>query len=206
MKKLIWLIILVIIGLGIYLIMNSGAPDDVEVSQIEDAKTEEINPELDMTLDDPNDGVEKVFLTSFNFEGYGPGKTETGTFGSYAITDVSIENSEVKSGKLTFKASSINTGKDGLNTHLCSDDFFDCEKYPDITFVLSKVEPTETSSEYKVTGNLSFHGVTKSVSFNVNKTPEGEYSADFKLDTTPFGMKYIAVDKEVRIQFTGNIK
>ena len=50
-------------------------------------------------------------------------------------------------------------------------------------------------------GTLTFHGVTETVSFPVTLMEEG-FSADFLLDTTPFNLKHVGVNKEVRLQIT----
>ncbi len=66
-------------------------------------------------------------------------------------------------------ASSIDTHNDPRNAHLRSADFFDTDNYPLITFKSTQVEHLAEQS-YKVTGDLTMHGVTKSITF------EAEYS------------------------------
>src|SRR4051812_8387252 len=63
-------------------------------------------------------------------------------------------------------AASIDTNEAKRDDHLRSADFFDTEKYPKITFKSTKVEPAG-ANEYKVTGDLTMHGVTKPVVFSV---------------------------------------
>lgn len=62
------------------------------------------------------------------------------------------------------EASSINTNNEQRDAHLRSGDFFEVEKYPLITFKSTKVEHIE-GQEYRVTGDLTIHGVTKPVTF-----------------------------------------
>jgi polyisoprenoid-binding protein YceI len=50
-----------------------------------------------------------------------------------------------------------------LTGHLRSPDFFDIEKFPLSTFAITALEPAATNAS--VTGNLTLHGVTKSISF-----------------------------------------
>ena len=51
-----------------------------------------------------------------------------------------------------------------------------------------------------MTGLLTFHGITNKVSFPVIVS-DNMISADFMLDTTPYKMKHVGVNKEVLISF-----
>ncbi len=68
---------------------------------------------------------------------------------------------------------SIDTGDANRDAHLRSPDFFEAEKYPKITFKSTKVERV-SGEEFKVTGDLTMHGVTKQVTF------DGEYTGQIK--------------------------
>jgi polyisoprenoid-binding protein YceI len=59
-------------------------------------------------------------------------------------------------------AASIDTGNDRRDSHLRNPDFFEVEKYPDITFVSTKIDRS-SEHQFRVTGNLTMHGVTKEV-------------------------------------------
>jgi polyisoprenoid-binding protein YceI len=61
---------------------------------------------------------------------------------------------------LTAKTASINTGDDQRNAHLKSADFFAVDSLPTLSFVSTKVVKV-SEGKYKVTGNLTLHGVTK---------------------------------------------
>jgi polyisoprenoid-binding protein YceI len=54
--------------------------------------------------------------------------------------------------------------------HLKSADFFDVDKYPTITFKSTKVEQVE-AEKFKVTGDLTMHGITKEVVLDVVGSP-----------------------------------
>ena len=69
--------------------------------------------------------------------------------------------------EFTIKAASINTGAEGRDKHLRSADFFEAEKYPEITFKSTSVEPTKTKDLYNVTGDFTMHGVTKRITLPV---------------------------------------
>ena len=56
----------------------------------------------------------------------------------------------------------VDTDEPDRDTHLKSADFFDAGKYPTIVFKSSSFEKI-SDKKYKVTGNLTMHGVTKQV-------------------------------------------
>ncbi len=73
---------------------------------------------------------------------------------------------------VTIDASSVDTHNEKRDGHLKSPDFLDVAKYPTITFKSVKIEP-ESDGKWKVTGNLTLHGVTKLVVLEVSgPTPE----------------------------------
>ncbi len=91
----------------------------------------------------------------------------SGTFNDF---DVTVESSKPDFSdakfKLTAKTASIDTRVDARDEHLRSADFFDVEKYPTIEF---KSTSTEKSGEhrYKLTGDLTLHGITKQVTMDL---------------------------------------
>jgi polyisoprenoid-binding protein YceI len=145
----------------------------------------------------------KVEDFTFTFTGYGPGgKTETGTFKKMTVSDITTDaKGNPTSGKLTIDTSSVSTGKAGLDKHLCTDDFFNCAKYPNIVFTYKSIA-IKSVTKATVTGSLEYNGAKKDVSFDVAMDAgKLSASADFLLDTTPFKFKYTGVNKDVRIQF-----
>ena len=76
----------------------------------------------------------------------------------YNENDVSKSSVEV-----TLKVASINTNIKDRDDHLRSPEFFDVEKYPEITFKSSRVEQTETC--LMITGILTIKDIAKEVSF-----------------------------------------
>jgi len=69
----------------------------------------------------------------------------------------------------TIDASSINTRVDKRDAHLKSPDFLDVEKFPTITFKSTKIE-ADGPNKWKVTGDLTLHGVTKPVVLEVESS------------------------------------
>jgi polyisoprenoid-binding protein YceI len=68
--------------------------------------------------------------------------------------------------EFTVKAASIDTAQPNRDKHLRSADFFDAEKFPEITFKSTKVKAVG-KDKYEVTGPLTMHGVTKPVTLLV---------------------------------------
>jgi len=69
----------------------------------------------------------------------------------------------------TIDATSINTRVDKRDAHLKSPAFLDVDKFPTITFKSTKVE-ADGAGKWKVTGDLTLHGVTKPVVLEVEGT------------------------------------
>jgi polyisoprenoid-binding protein YceI len=78
-----------------------------------------------------------------------------------------INNSRVY-GKV--KTASVDTNDETRDAHLRSADFFDVEKYPEITFESTHIEPLG-GPEFRVTGDLTIKGITRSV--ELDSTVEG---------------------------------
>lgn len=82
----------------------------------------------------------------------------------------------------TAKTSSIDTDNERRDNHLKSPDFFDAEKHPELSF---KGNLVKQGGKYKLKGDLTLHGVTKPVEFDVTyggtmNTGRGE-KAGFKI-------------------------
>ena len=98
-------------------------------------------------------------------------------------------------------AASINTRDAQRDAHLKSPDFFEVEKYPKVTFASTRVE-RKSEGELAVTGNLTIHGVTREVLFDVEgPTPAGKdpwgntrigLSATAKINRKDFGLNWNA--------------
>ncbi len=78
--------------------------------------------------------------------------------------------------QLTIQAASIDTRNADRDAHLRTNDFFDMDTHPEITFVSTAVEQTD-DDEFKVTGDLTIKGVTKpvTVEFEYNGTAVDPY-------------------------------
>jgi polyisoprenoid-binding protein YceI len=68
---------------------------------------------------------------------------------------------------VTIPLSTLYTGVAGLDEDFRSTDFFDTAKFPTATFRSTQVQRGVMKDQLKVTGDLSLHGVTKSVTLDV---------------------------------------
>jgi polyisoprenoid-binding protein YceI len=89
----------------------------------------------------------------------------SGTLTEHA-TDKTLSSVEA-----TVDVSSIATGDAQRDAHLKSADFFDSAKYPTMTFRSTKVQPNGDGG-YKVTGDLTLHGITRQQIFVVEGPSE----------------------------------
>ncbi|CAN5576826.1 YceI family protein [soil metagenome] len=82
-----------------------------------------------------------------------------------------------------------------LTEHLKSPDFFDVAKFQKATFTSTKIvaDTAKGANNFNVTGDLTLHGVTKSVTFpatiNINET-EVAVNADFAINRKEFAIVY----------------
>ncbi|MSU20380.1 MAG: YceI family protein [Pedosphaera sp.] len=86
---------------------------------------------------------------------------------------------------------SVWTDNDRVTGHLQSPDFFDVKQFPVSTFTITSIE--SSAGQQKVTGNLSLHGVTKSVSFPANIQVADNavaVKADFAINRKDFNINY----------------
>lgn len=110
--------------------------------------------------------------------------------------------------ELTVQASSVDTNNKQRDEHLRSPDFFNVKQFPVLSFKSTAVKQTGTG--YEVTGDLTMHGVTKSISLplvggrtaafppSVQRTG---YSTELVLKRSEFGMDKMlnALGNEVHI-------
>ena len=74
--------------------------------------------------------------------------------------------------ELTVPVESIDTHNDKRNQHLKSPDFFNAKQFPTLTFKSTKVDGTGDS--YKISGDLTIHGVTKPITIDFKKGTDGK--------------------------------
>jgi polyisoprenoid-binding protein YceI len=122
-----------------------------------------------------------------------------GTFDDFDATFVTAENPLESSVTATAQVASINTNDANRDGHLRTNDFFEAETYPTITFVSTGVRLD--GSDFKVDGDLTIRGVTKPVTFDLDfggfsTDPYGNYKAGATATATinreDFGLLYNA--------------
>ncbi len=62
----------------------------------------------------------------------------------------------------TVKAASVDTNEAARDEHLRSADFFDVEKFPELAFESTRIEPLGEDS-FRIVGDLTMHGVTREI-------------------------------------------
>ena len=85
-----------------------------------------------------------------------------GHFGEFDIQATADEEFSNPDFIVDVKTASIDTDNDRRDEHLRSGDFFDAEAHPSLTFKTTSFEKTGDKT-FKLTGDLSMHGVTKPV-------------------------------------------
>ena len=122
-----------------------------------------------------------------------------GKFTDFTVTLTNDEKDITKSSvNVVIKAASINTGIPARDTHLRSADFFDAEKYPEITFQSKRIE--KKGKQLFALGTFTMHGVSKEIALpfqitGVNKDPVSKkmnlgYSAQIVINRRDFGMNW----------------
>ncbi|HSF45437.1 MAG TPA: YceI family protein [Chitinophagaceae bacterium] len=139
--------------------------------------------------------------------------------GTFKVFDGTMEHTkpDFSDAKINFSidVASVNTDNERRDGHLKSDDFFNAEKYPKMTFVSTSVKPMG-GNKYQLTGNLTIRDVTKPVVFdvthggvlNTSRGAKAGFKAVTKINRFDYNLKWdratetggLVVDKEVTIQ------
>jgi polyisoprenoid-binding protein YceI len=115
--------------------------------------------------------------------------------GTVALDEANLAKSDVD---ITIKTDSVDTDEPKRDEHLRSPDFFDAAKFPVIVFKSTKITAVG-GTKYKLTGELSMHGVSKMVTLDANvsqaiKNPWGKQvravKLSGKLKRSDFGLKW----------------
>jgi polyisoprenoid-binding protein YceI len=113
--------------------------------------------------------------------------------GTVALDESDITRSSVEA---TIDVSSIDTGTAQRDDHLRSADFFDVERFPEIRFLSTRIEKV-SGDRYRLTGELTIHGVTRSIALETEyggrgKDPWGNervgFTAKGAIDRKDFGL------------------
>ncbi len=134
-------------------------------------------------------GINHMGVTTF----YGRINGPTGEF------QLSHDTPEASSFTVSVKAENVDTNYEGRDQHLKSNDFFDAKQFPDITFKSTAVTRSGKST-FAVTGDLTLHGVTRSIDIVVEhigtrQTGRGVksgFTTNFTIKRSDFGMTFMA--------------
>jgi polyisoprenoid-binding protein YceI len=99
--------------------------------------------------------------------------------------------------ELTVPVESLDTRTEKRDQHLKSPDFFNAKQFPTLTFKSTKVEAS--GDTYKVSGDLTIHGVTKPITVDFTKGPEtkggkeirGGGETRFTIKRSDYDMKFM---------------
>jgi len=114
--------------------------------------------------------------------------------GSFTVGDTT----ETSSVEFTVQAASISTNNEMRDGHLKSADFLELEKYPTLTF--SSTSLSAKGDDFVLVGDLTIHGVTKSVTFDLEYLGSGPgmgegvtvagFEARGEIDRRDFGINF----------------
>ena len=138
--------------------------------------------------------------------------------GTVVLEEADLTRSRVQ---VEVDAASIETGEPKRDGHLKSPDFFDVAKFQKLTFRSTRIE--KACEDFKVTGDLTMHGVTRPVTLTVDslsaatKDPYGRtvrgVSAHGKLNRKDWGLAWnapletggVLVGEEVKLQIDAEL-
>uniref|UniRef100_UPI004049C345 YceI family protein n=1 Tax=Gelidibacter sp. TaxID=2018083 RepID=UPI004049C345 len=128
-----------------------------------------------------------------NWKGYKVTGEHEGTInlkeGSLTFTDNQLTGGSFVIDMTTINTTDLSGGsKEKLDGHLKSDDFFGVAKFPTASFKITSVNGKDKL--YRVTGDLTIKGITKSTSFALQIADDQTATAALKIDRTKFGIEY----------------
>lgn len=129
---------------------------------------------------------------------------------------VTTEGEDFSKGDFYFEAdiASVNTGNEDRDNHLRSDDFFNVEEYPKLTFRGNEISNVNGNT-FDLTGEMTIRNVTKPVTIKVELggvavDPWGNTKAGFafkgSLNRKDFGLKFHVVNEAGNLLVSDEIK
>jgi polyisoprenoid-binding protein YceI len=118
--------------------------------------------------------------------------SHSGGFGNFTgevvVADKKAEKGQVQ---VEIQMDSVTSDDPKLTGHLKGKDFFEVETYPTASFRSTSIAPE--GEGYKLSGDFTLHGVTKSISFPANITVADDKvaaKAEFSINRNDFGIVY----------------
>ena len=123
-------------------------------------------------------------------------------FGGQVMVDTSVK--KITSIAIDIRVDSVWTEFAKLTAHLKNADFFDVAQFPNSSFVSTEIK-MEEDGKCTVTGDLTLHGQTRSITFPANYRFENGgllFASKFQLDRSQFGMDQMlsGVEKAVVLE------
>ena len=141
--------------------------------------------------------IKKIDVSNSNiiWKGYKIMKSHEGTL-SFQSGSLKFNGNQLIGGEmvvdmttLTNTDMSAGSGKEKLEGHLKSEDFFGVEKYPTASIQFTKVTSSDDNKTYEITSKITIKNITKEVKFNVI-VDGGIASAVLKLDRSDFDVRF----------------
>lgn len=128
--------------------------------------------------------------------------TVTGRFTSFSATMLS-DSADFSDAEINFTAEtgSISTGLEQRDNHLKSDDFFNADKFPTLSFTSTNITPSG-NGEFELTGMMTIRDTTKEITLKgefggIQQDFYGNTKAGFeltgKINRKEFGLMWDAV-------------
>jgi len=135
--------------------------------------------------------------------------------GEIIVDDQNPANSSIQ---LTVDIAGLTTSDEKRDGHLRSGDFFDAENHPEATFKSTRIEPL-SENKFRVAGDLTIRGTTKSITLDVERDGEGVspwgmvvagFSSAITLNRKDFGLNWnvaleaggVLVSENVKLEIT----
>ena len=145
--------------------------------------------------------------------------TITGSFLEFSgkMQTQSEDKSNFENSIISFEAKveSIDTGVEQRDEHLRSNDFFEAEKYPTISFTSTSFKKNGSDTSYDMEGDLTVKGITKPVSLKANyggtavdmygQTKIG-FALEGKVNRQEFGLVWSATTEEGAVIVSDDIR
>lgn len=147
------------------------------------------SPAATFTVDDTHS------MSLFRVEHMGAGKF-WGRFNDLSGSAQYVPDTSL-SMNVTIQVGSVDSGNKKLDGHLKSPDFFNNAEFPTMTFVSTSAKASGAGG-FDVTGDLTIHGVTKSVTVPVQCSPisamggasRAGFEAVFEIKRSDYGVSY----------------
>lgn len=135
----------------------------------------------------PVDTGSKVKFTIKNF-----GINTSGSFEGLTGT-IKLDPNDLSTASfdVSVEAKTVDTDIEARDNHLRKPEYFDVEKYPQLTFKSTKITKTNKPEYLYMYGNITIKGVTKEIKFPFTYAPKDDgylFEGSFDLNRRDFGV------------------